>query len=335
MKLMLLAAGEGTRLRPYTAILPKPAIPFLNVPLAGHALNFLGDLEIDHLVVNTYYLPEEIHRLFHTVPHGARQLSFSDEVGQILGSGGGLGKARGHFMLEDAFIMMNADEVILPRESDIARKALHHHTSHDNLATIMVMDHPGVGTQFGGVWTDGNNKVLGFGKTPIAGAVKAWHFVGVQILSKEVFQYIPLEGESNILYDALTAGIRDGLQVEAYPFECSWFETGNPTDFLSATEKCLRYLSSDEDSFQKKALSRALQRFVPEPCTIQKRPEALVLAPDSVAVPPSAVKGFLCAGPKALIPEDAQLRNVVIGKGFAVPAGTMAQDVMFISKDSI
>lgn len=335
MKVMLLAAGEGTRLRPYTAILPKPAIPFLNVPLAGHALNFLGDLEIDHLVVNTFYLPDEIHRLFHTLPHGARQLSFSDEIGQILGSAGGLGKARGHFILEDAFFMMNADEVILPREADIAKKALNHHLRNGNLATIMVMDHPGVGTQFGGVWTDANNKVLGFGKTPIPGAVKAWHFVGVQILSKDVFQYIPLEGESNILYDALTAGIRDGMNVEAFPFECSWFETGNPADFLTATEKCLQYLSAGDDSFQKTVLQKALRRFVAEPCSIRQNHEALILAPDTVSIPSSGVSGFLCAGPKAQIPQGIQLKNVVIGKSCSVPEGTIAQDVMFISKDSI
>lgn len=335
MKLMLLAAGEGTRLRPYTAVLPKPAIPFLNVPLAAHAMNFLGDLEIDHLVVNTFYLPEDIHRLFHILPHGARQLSYSDEVAQILGSGGGLGKARNHFLIEDAFFMMNADEVVLPHDADIAKKALAQHIQNGNLATIMVMDHPGVGTEFGGVWTDGDNNVLGFGKTPIPGAVKAWHFVGAQVLSKEVFQYIPEVGESNILYDALTAGIREGLRVEAFPFDCTWFETGNPASFLEATEKCLKYLSAPNDSYQKITLQRALRRFVGEPCKLVNKDSAVILAANSASIPNSGISGFLCAGPGAQIPEGCQLRNVVVGKNYQLPEGTRAQNTVFISKDSL
>lgn len=73
MNVMLLAAGEGTRLRPYTEILPKPAIPFLTIPLAAHALSFLRGFTIDKLVVNTFHLPHKIHELS-TLFHIKRRL---------------------------------------------------------------------------------------------------------------------------------------------------------------------------------------------------------------------------------------------------------------------
>lgn len=329
MNVMLLAAGEGTRLRPYTLTLPKPAIPFLTIPLAGHALNFLGDLEIEKLVVNTFYLPKEIHRLFHTLPYKAKSLHFSDEVGQILGSGGGLGKAREHFQKQDAFIMMNGDEVILPKDLKIMKKAVEHHRSQGNLATLMVMDHPGAGTQFGGVWTDANNKVLGFGKSPIPGASKAWHFVGVQILSDKVFQFIPTEGESNILYDALTAGLQQGLSVEAFPFECSWFETGNPIDFLEASEKCLGYLAGDESS-QKRSLKNALATYALEETELSVSAECLSLIAKSAQVQNPKTKGIFCAGPGTVVESNCELTNVIVGNAVRVPSGTKAADSLFI-----
>ena len=175
MNVMLLAAGEGTRLRPYTNILPKPAIPFLNIPLAAHSLSFLNDIAIDKLVVNTFHLPEKVHTLFQRLPHGAKELYFSDEVGEILGNGGGLGKAAKYFAGGGDFIMMNSDEVILPVDPFVMKKAIEKHKASNAICTLMVMDHPGVGTQFGGVWADANNLVKGFGKDAVPDTKKAWH----------------------------------------------------------------------------------------------------------------------------------------------------------------
>lgn len=331
MNVMLLAAGEGTRLRPYTTILPKPAIPFLTVPLAAHALSFLGNLEIRNLVVNTYHLPHKIHELFHTLPHKAQALHFSDEVGQILGSGGGLGNARHHFAGGGDFIMMNADEVILPQQAHILAKALEQHKKSGALATLMVMDHHGVGTQFGGVWTDSKNKVLGFGKSAITGSHKGWHFVGVQILSDKVFNYIPMNQESNILYDALTKGIEMGDLVEVFPFDCAWFETGNPKDFMQASEHCFHFMNSSEDSFQKIALTQTLKRFAPERISFKVQGDAHLVLSESAKISPSAhLQGLIVCGKNSAIKSHCKLKNVIAGSDVLIPENTEASDQIFI-----
>ncbi|UXR65872.1 sugar phosphate nucleotidyltransferase [Bdellovibrio bacteriovorus] len=329
MNVMLLAAGEGTRLRPYTSVLPKPAIPFLTIPLAAHVLSFLGDLEINKLVVNTFHLPQGIHDLFHTLPTKAQSVIFSDEVGFILGNGGGLGKAATHFRGGGSFLLMNADEIILPKEEDVLQKALARHNSQKNIATLIVKDHPGVGTKFGGVWVDANNKVLGFGKTPVPGAVRAWHFVGVQILDEKILDFIPPNMESNILYDAVTVAISQGHSVEAVPFEGTWFETGNPQDFMEASKTCLEYLTG-EDSYQKKALQLALQRYSTEKTSATRTASSLKLVAESAEVKSSSIKGVFCAGPGAVIEEGCELTDVVVGRNVRVPAGTKASNVLFI-----
>lgn len=331
MNVMLLAAGEGTRLRPYTEILPKPAIPFLTIPLAAHTLGFLRGEKINKLVVNTYHLPQKIHELFHTLNHKAQSVHFSDEVGKILGSAGGLGKAREHFVGSGEIVMMNADEVILPKDPAVFTSALKKHRASDAMATLIVMEHPGVGTQFGGVWTNAENLVLGFGKTPIPGSVKGWHFIGAQILSEKVFQYIPSEGESNIFYDVLTNAIQKGEKVQVNPIQCSWFETGNPHDFLQATERCAESLFASEDSFAKQALLQNLKDFSTEKFHFIQRGSAKIIASESAQIASTAVlEGVICLGPQCTVGERVHLKNVVIGNGVSIEPNTTAFDKIVI-----
>lgn len=331
MNVMLLAAGEGTRLRPYTLTMPKPAIPFLTVPLAAHSLNFLQGQSINKLVVNTFHLPQKIHELFHTLPHGAKELHFSDEKGEILGNGGGLRNAQRHFRGGGDFIMMNSDEVILPKRADFLEKAIEAHKKNKALATLLVMDYPGVGTKFGGVWCTKEGQVLGFGKTPIAGSDKAWHFIGVQILSEEIFDLIPKHGASNILYDAVTKGIEQGQRVQVIPIECSWFETGNPTDFFEASVQCFNYLSSAEDTFQKRALLSTIHRFAPEGVEVIDLGSSQQII-SKKAYPPSAkdLEGLIVLSSGAKIEPGSKLKNVVVGRDVSIPSGTEARDTLFL-----
>lgn len=330
MNVMLLAAGEGTRLRPYTEILPKPAIPFLTVPLAGHALSFLGEIEINKLVVNTFHLHAKIHELFASLPVKSKTVIFSDETGEILGSGGGLGKARKHFLGGGDFVMMNADEVILPKDSAVLTKAIEYHRKTNALATLMVMEHEAVGTQFGGVWADTTNTVKGFGKESFAGC-KPWHFIGVQILSEKVFDFIPKSGCSNILYDALTAGIQNGELVQAFPFECTWFETGNPKDFFNASEKCFEILNNETDSFEKKALNRTLTTFASEKVRAKIIGNAHVLKAESAKVSDNvSLDGLVVLGPNSQIKGNSSLKNVIVNAGVSLPEDTHTSDKIIL-----
>lgn len=331
MNVMMLAAGEGTRLRPYTNILPKPAIPFLTIPLAAHSLNFIRGHAINKLVVNTFHLPLKIHELFHMLPHGAKELIFSDEVGEILGNGGGLGKAQQHFHGGGDFVMMNSDEVILPVQSNFLEQAFHEHKKNRTLATLLVMEYPGIGTKFGGVWCTKEGRVLGFGKSPIQGSERAWHFIGVQILSEEIFSFIPPHGASNILYDAVAKGIAEGHRVQVLPIQCSWFETGNPADYFEASAECFKHLCSGQDSYQKTFLLDTISRFAPGRVKIQNTGASQrILSPKANISSSASLEGLIIVGNGGVIEADCKLKNVVVGHGATVPPGTEARDVLFL-----
>ncbi|MFN8792370.1 MAG: NDP-sugar synthase [Bdellovibrionales bacterium] len=259
MKAMLLAAGTGSRFQPHTLQKPKPALPLLNVPLGYYSFDFLKQAGVRELVVNTFHLPGEIRALYSSQSHFP--VKFTEETPHILGGGGGLWNARQHFKNETDLFLLNADEVIGTPDLSLFTKLKEFHRKSGALSTLLVSEHPDVGTKFGGVWVDSKEQVLGLGKQKPAGAAKGYHFLGVQILSGEVFKLIPENVESNILYDVLLKAIQQGSEVRILKTECQWFETGNLQDYLHATGQILKLLQDDSDHIR--SLLKILHHFAP------------------------------------------------------------------------
>src|SRR5262245_35688837 len=112
MRAMLLAAGLGTRLRPLTDHLPKPAVPLLGRPLAHYAIDRLLAAGVTELAANAHHLPAHVARVVRERVPGA-VVSIEAE---LLGTGGGIRRAlemlaaRGAPIAPgEAFVVSNAD----------------------------------------------------------------------------------------------------------------------------------------------------------------------------------------------------------------------------------
>ena len=245
MNIMLLAAGEGTRLRPFTERTPKPAIPFLSVPLACYSLSLLDRIPIDLLVVTTYHLPLQVQRLFKERRPRWNDLQFTSEEGNLLDSGGGIHNAFKHLKGRGDFFVMNGDEVILPHQIGLLEEMISFHKWHKGIATLLTMEHPEVGSKFGGAWLSQGSKIECFSKKfPGSHAHRGLHYLGVMLLSERISAYFKNNIEKeNILYDTLTLAMAAGQEVHAFECKAEWFETGNPIDFMKATESCVNELS--------------------------------------------------------------------------------------------
>ncbi len=262
MKAMLLAAGLGTRLRPVTNHFAKPAVPFLNVPLIFWGLELLSELNPESFVANLHYLPDSIRSLASKIQKSGFEIQFTHEVAAPLGSGGALWFAKKQLEGSKTLVVANADDVILPVNRATLGRMRAHHESTGALATLLTMQHPGAGTEFGAVWTDDTQGVHGFGRdrTKFPKATKPLHYVGVIMFDERIFRYLP-EGESNLLYDAVQKGIAAGERVNAFEEKLVWFETGNPKDFLEATRELLPFISSRaEDSLAADLVQRTVGR---------------------------------------------------------------------------
>jgi MurNAc alpha-1-phosphate uridylyltransferase len=87
----VLAAGLGTRMRPYVGNVPKPLVQVHGKPLIDYALDRLAEAGIECVVVNVHYLADTLER--HLVSRKMPRVVISDERGELLGTGGGIAKA--------------------------------------------------------------------------------------------------------------------------------------------------------------------------------------------------------------------------------------------------
>jgi NDP-sugar pyrophosphorylase family protein len=237
MKAFILAAGKGERLSPITNTWPKPAIPMLNIPLVYYVATPLIRLGVSEIIFNTHHLPKIMAATMQAL-EPLLPVRVSHETDALLGSGGGIWFAKEWLKREHSFIVANGDEILLPESDTWLKDAIETHLANDALATLVTIDQDGLGTKFGAVWCDDKSMVQGFGKTAPREGLTPRHFTGFQIISRRIFNYLPV-GESNIFYDVLVKAIPKGEKVVSCHITGRWFETGNQNDFLLATKSLL------------------------------------------------------------------------------------------------
>jgi N-acetyl-alpha-D-muramate 1-phosphate uridylyltransferase len=88
---MVLAAGLGTRMRPFNGAIPKPLVKIVGKCLIDHVLDRLAEAGVERAVVNVHHLADQIER--HLATRQRPQIAISDERRELLGTGGGVVKA--------------------------------------------------------------------------------------------------------------------------------------------------------------------------------------------------------------------------------------------------
>ncbi len=319
---MLLAAGIGNRFRPHTLKTPKPAIHFLNVPLGYYFFPFLKSVGVDSIVVNTFHLPQLVESLYREQTYF--EVAFSHETDKILGNGGGLGKAHAHFSKEENFFLLNADEVFVPKNIKFLEQLKEAHLKNKPLSTLLVMKHPEVGTKFGGIWVDENQNVIGYGKTKPAGATAGFHYLGIQLLNKKIFKYIEPDVEQNILYDNLMAAQKAGHKVQIFETDGSWYETGNLTDYLSATKDVLTNLAKGTKTFE--PLKRFLSEFAKH-SQLETKNGILIWKDSSSRISNCEVVDFAVFGKKVEV-RKSKVEGSVLGAFAVIESTTVSKDLL-------
>lgn len=320
MRGMLLAAGLGTRLRPVTDRVPKPAVPMLNVPMLLYNEYFLRSLGLERIVVNTHHLPEKIRKL---APRMAcRDIVFSHEP-QVLGSGGGIWRAQNHLNDGLSFIACNGDNIVLPKRAGLLEQFMEFHKHHKALSTLMVMEHPDAGVKFNAVWADGAGNVAGIGKTKIGNGTKPYHFIGIQAFSPKVFEYLPA-GESNIFKDAILPALNNEQRILAFTAPVRWYETGDEKSYLEATLELAELLWSAESSFEKTFLQQLLKDLLPT-MKLPGRGEPF-LGDGALVESGATLEGIVVLGDRVTVTKTARLKDVVVLDGARLQDGVSVQN---------
>lgn len=228
---MVLCAGLGTRLRPLTERLPKPAVPVGGVPLIRYTLALLRGAGVRRAVVNVHHLPEIMERAARSA---AASLGLELDVSRepiIAGTGGALREARALLDGAETLLLVNGDVLF---DVDLGG-AVAAHRAGGGLATMVLLPMPS-GARYAAVEVDAGGAVrriagsFGPGGTQLV----PLHFSGVHVLSPallERLQSAPFECDVNRhVYPPLMAGghVRSHL-VDGY-----WNDLGAPDRYVAA-----------------------------------------------------------------------------------------------------
>ncbi|HET9718067.1 MAG TPA: nucleotidyltransferase family protein [Pseudolabrys sp.] len=118
---MVLAAGLGTRMRPFTDSIPKPLVKVAGKPLIDHVLDRLAEIGVERAVVNVHHFADQL--LQHLAARKRPHIAVSDERGLLLGTGGGVMRALPK-LGRQSFFHVNSDTLWLDAERpNLARLA--------------------------------------------------------------------------------------------------------------------------------------------------------------------------------------------------------------------
>lgn len=109
MKAMILAAGLGTRLKPFTDFHPKALAPVHGKPVLAWNIEYLYRYGVRDIIINVHHFAEQIIAFVETIQLPDLHISISDECDAVLETGGGLKKVAWFFNNNEPFILMNAD----------------------------------------------------------------------------------------------------------------------------------------------------------------------------------------------------------------------------------
>ena len=228
---VVLAGGEGTRLRPLTNDLPKPVLPVANRPFFEYMLDHLREAGVTRVIMALGYRAEPLIESFGD--GRAYGLRIDYEVEQApLGTSGAVRALLPE--LRETFLVLNGDCLT---SVDVAAM-VEQHVERREYATLAVhsVDDP---SRYGVVVLDGIGYVNRFLEKPKGPRFPA-HTVnsGVYVLEPEMFNFIG-DGFSMFEKDLFPAALMSGVEIGSFPWEGYFMDMGTPESFLQLNRDVL------------------------------------------------------------------------------------------------
>lgn len=185
MKAFILAAGKGTRLRPYTDTMPKPMVDVAGTSIIRRTLQKLEQVGVTETVINSHHLAEVLHD--HLKDWDAPKIIWSKEE-DLLETGGGVKLALHHFQ-DEPFFLINGDALWSDGNSDPALKRLHEAWDDAKMDLLLLLQPVTGMTLTNGV---GDYQLHEDGKAARAPNKDGTHmFAGIRIVHPRLFEGSP------------------------------------------------------------------------------------------------------------------------------------------------
>lgn len=257
-KVFFLAAGLGTRLKPYTDRIAKPAIPFWGLPQMLYPFYFTQQLNISQWAYNSHHNAETLKLALQSFGlHNGVEFFES----QLLDSAGGIFNARSFLETEEHFMALNADSLFVYPDLIQIQKEIEAHTQENRLATLFTIPKDGAGVVFSGLHSDSKHQLRGAGLLNANNPnLTCTHFIGISVFSKRIFKYLSSEPK-NIIHDYLVPlSQKEPVQVCTLK-DWDWFELGKTQDFKESYKTVSHHLKSGRYALDSYSSFYQTQRF--------------------------------------------------------------------------
>jgi len=315
MKAVVLAAGEGTRMRPLTANLPKPLLPVAGKPFLRHTLEALRSAGISQVAV---LIGWQGHRIRESLGDGgALGLSIAyEEQTERLGTAHAIGCMRSH--VTGPFLSVNGD-VVVSGEA-LAAMIAHHRNVRAPVIALAEVSNP----EAFGVVEVNDGKVTGVEekpRRPKSNLINA----GIYILDEDIFPLIEKTPKSPRGEYEITDTIRSLIETrDVYGFRLpgEWIDVGRPWDLLRANAALLAPLKGANHADVDGGATLVGEVLVEAGARVRRGAYIegpTVIGPDSEIGPNCYIRPATTIGPKAKVGNACEVKNSILMAGAHVP----------------
>lgn len=312
---VVLAGGEGTRLRPLTKHQPKPMLPVANRPVLEYVFDALVGAGIERAVVVVGHKGDRIRDRFENSYRGL-ELDYVRQKVQ-LGSGHALLQARDH--VADEFVVVNGDNVI---DARMVRGTMDHFRDSECAASVAVApsDTP---EEYGAVLTE-NGTVTTIIEHPSDSAGYRIN-AGVYMFTSDIFAALDrTETRAGELY--ITDALVD-LPGEVFAADVNgvWFDPSYPWDVLSVTEKLLSaHPELVADEFEEGVLIDD-SAYVHDTAVVEA---PAVVGPDCEVGAGAVIRAGTCLGQNTRVGPNSVIERSIVASDARLGAGVVLRDCL-------
>ena len=226
MQALILAGGEGTRLRPLTSTVPKPVVPLVDRPFITFMLDWLRSHGVDDVVMSCGHMADGVRSVLGDGESVGLRLRYLEEP-RPLGTGGALKFAEG--MLDERFLMLNGDTL-----SDLdltAQLRAHEATGARATLALYPVEDP---SAYGLVRLHDDGSVREFVEKPAPDQIDTNNIsAGAYVLERSVLDLLRRGERASIERDVFPRLVGDGLY--GHVGSGYWMDIGTPDRYLEAT----------------------------------------------------------------------------------------------------
>lgn len=308
MKAVVMAGGEGSRLRPLTSRRPKPLAPIVNKPVMEHILDLLRRHGITDVVATLHYLADEIESYFGDGSAFGVSLRYVVED-TPLGTAGAV-KLAESMLRDDSFLIISGDALT---DMDLSAMLQHHRsTNADATIALQRVTNP---LEYGVVVTDERARITRFLEKPSWGEIFSDTInTGIYALEPSIFEYMEAGRSYDFSKDLFPRMLHEGKSLQGFITQDYWTDIGNLQQYQQANIDAL----NGKVQLQFPGTEKSPGVWIGEGCRID--PAAKIVAPvvlgrNVIVAAEAEIGGNTTIGDSAIVGKYARLHRVVAWEG--------------------